>query len=313
MKRTWSRAMLYAAVIATSTLTLTAAQQPSSQAQPSAVSKALAQQIALDRAGFSSGEIDGAAGANTRRALDAFCQARHVRCTDAAAVAKALNADDAAATTSYTITEQDTAGPFLPEIPTDPMEQAQLPALSYKSVQELLGERFHAAPAVLKQLNPSATFAAGEVIVVPNVARPQPTAQASRLVVSKSRSSLTALDEHGGVLLFAPVTSGSQHDPLPIGKWTVTGIAHNPTFNYNPALFWDADPKEAKAKIPAGPNGPVGTVWIDISKPHYGIHGSPEPSLIGHTASHGCVRLTNWDAETVASLVHKGTPVIFER
>jgi lipoprotein-anchoring transpeptidase ErfK/SrfK len=121
------------------------------------------------------------------------------------------------------------------------------------------------------------------------------------------------LDDRGGVVFFAPVTSGSQHDPLPLGTWTVTGIAHNPTFNYNPALFWDAEPKDAKAKIPAGPNGPVGTVWIDISKPHYGIHGTAEPSQIGHTASHGCVRLTNWDAETVASLVRHGTPVLFER
>ena len=308
--------MLAIAVVAFSaTIVVTARPQQSRPptSPPAQVSKPLAQQIALDRAGFSPGEIDGTAGANTRRALQAFCQARHVRCADAAAVAKALHADDADATTSYTITEQDTAGPFLPDIPTDPEAQAQLPALSYTSLQELLGERFHVAPAVLKRLNLTATFAAGETIVVPNVARPQPTAAASRIVVSKSQSSLSVLDDHGEVVYFAPVTSGSQHDPLPLGRWTVTGIAHNPTFNYNPQLFWDADPKDAKVKLPAGPNGPVGTVWIDISKPHYGIHGTAEPSEIGHTASHGCVRLTNWDAEAVAAMVHKGTPVLFER
>ena len=312
----WSCRMLAVAIISVSaTVVATGRSQPSqapAQQQPQ-VSRSLEEQIALDRAGFSPGEIDGAPGANTRRALEAFCQARHVRSADAAAVAKALNADDAETTTSYTITEQDTAGPFLPEIPKDPEAQAQLPALSYTSVQELLGERFHIAPAVLKRLNPNATFAAGETIVVPNVARPQPTAAASRVVVSKSQSSLSVIDDHGDVVYFAPVTSGSQHDPLPLGRWTVTGIAHNPTFNYNPQLFWDADPKDAKVKLPAGPNGPVGTVWIDISKPHYGIHGTAEPSEIGHTASHGCVRLTNWDAEAVAAMVHKGTPVLFER
>ena len=133
-----------------------------------------------------------------------------------------------------------------------------------------------------------------------------------RIVVSKSASTLQVLDEQGGVVFHAPVTSGSQHDPLPIGKWTVTGIARRPTFNYNPDLFWDANPAHAKAKIPAGPNNPVGMVWIDLSKEHYGIHGSPEPGKIGHTESHGCVRLTNWDALHVAGLVRKGTVVIFE-
>jgi lipoprotein-anchoring transpeptidase ErfK/SrfK len=108
------------------------------------------------------------------------------------------------------------------------------------------------------------------------------------------------------------VTSGSEHDSLPIGNWTVTSVLRNPTFNYNPELFWDADPANTKAKIPAGPNNPVGVVWIDINKPHYGIHGTPEPGMIGHSASHGCVRLTNWDAAKLAGLVTKGTPVVFE-
>jgi len=111
--------------------------------------------------------------------------------------------------------------------------------------------------------------------------------------------------------MHAPVTSGSEHDPLPIGAWTVTSVVRNPTFNYNPDLFWDADPAHAKAKIPPGPNGPVGVVWIDISKPHYGIHGTPEPGTVGHTSSHGCVRLTNWDALKLAAMVGKGTKVEF--
>ena len=112
-------------------------------------------------------------------------------------------------------------------------------------------------------------------------------------------------------MFFAPVTTGSQNDPLPIGEWKVNGVQNNPTFKYNPALFWDANPSHTKATVPAGPNGPVGLVWIDISKEHYGLHGSPEPSQIGRTESHGCVRLTNWDALRVAALVKPGTRVVF--
>jgi lipoprotein-anchoring transpeptidase ErfK/SrfK len=132
------------------------------------------------------------------------------------------------------------------------------------------------------------------------------------LVVSKSRSSLAIRTADGETLLHVPVTSGSARDPLPIGTWTVTGVSRNPSFHYNPDLFWDADPSHSKATIPPGPNNPVGVVWIDLSKEHYGIHGTPEPGRIGHTASHGCVRLTNWDALRVAALVRTGTTVLFE-
>ena len=198
------------------------------------------------------------------------------------------------------------------------MEKAKLPHLGYTSVLEMLAERFHAAPELLRRLNPSASFAAGESIVVPNVivaaVNPPlaaPPASAVTLTVSKSKSILTVADSSGQIVYQAPATTGSEHDPLPIGEWTVTGVARNPKFHYNPDLFWDADPGHAKATVPAGPNGPVGLVWIDLDKPHYGIHGTPEPGAIGHTASHGCVRLTNWDAVAVAGLVAKGTKVVF--
>ena len=131
--------------------------------------------------------------------------------------------------------------------------------------------------------------------------------------MSKDASVATVYGSDGKVIFHAPVTSGSEHDPLPLGSWVVTAVIKNPTFNYNPDLFWDANPTHAKAKIPPGPNGPVGLVWIDISKEHYGLHGTPEPSQIGHTSSHGCVRLTNWDAARLAALVTKGTPVLFEQ
>jgi lipoprotein-anchoring transpeptidase ErfK/SrfK len=133
-----------------------------------------------------------------------------------------------------------------------------------------------------------------------------------KVVVSKKTSVLTVFDGKGEVIFHAPVTSGSEHDSLPLGSWLVTSVVRDPTFNYNPDLFWDANPASVKAKIPAGPNNPVGLVWIDINKPHYGLHGTPEPGRIGYSASHGCVRLTNWDAAKLAGLVTKGTSVVFE-
>jgi lipoprotein-anchoring transpeptidase ErfK/SrfK len=192
------------------------------------------------------------------------------------------------------------------------MEKSKLERLGYTSVLELLSERFHATPEFLQKLNPGARFAAGEAVRVPNVRAQAPAAEKGevQVVVSRANGTLT-VDRGGDVLFFAPVTSGSEHDPLPIGEWKVTGVARNPSFQYNPDLFWDADPEHAKAKIPAGPNNPVGVVWIDISKEHYGLHGTPEPRTIGRSESHGCVRLTNWDALTVASLVKPGTPVLF--
>jgi lipoprotein-anchoring transpeptidase ErfK/SrfK len=131
------------------------------------------------------------------------------------------------------------------------------------------------------------------------------------ITVSKSSSALTVTGPSGRVVMYAPVTTGSEFDPLPIGEWKVNGVSIKPPFNYNPELFWDADPTHSKAKIPPGPNNPVGLVWIDLSKEHYGIHGTPEPTTIGKTESHGCVRLTNWDAVKLAGMVGPGTRVVF--
>ena len=281
------------------------AQQPA-QAHDESMSAVLELQVGLDRAGFSPGEIDGVRGANTDRAVAAMQKAGKSEQWNAETI------------TAHVITPDEVAGPFTDSIPSDLVEQAKLPALNYTSPLEAIAERFHSSPAVLQKLNPGARFAAGESIKVPNVMlrdveKPSTPAANVRIVVSKSASSLNVLDETGAIIFHAPVTSGSEHDPLPLGKWTVTAVSRNPTFHYNPDLFWDADPTHAKAKIPPGPNNPVGVVWIDLSREHYGIHGTPEPSKIGHTQSHGCVRLTNWDAAYVASLVKKGTPVLFEQ
>lgn len=275
--------------------------------------QALQTQVMLDRAGFSPGEIDGTMGLNTQRSLAAYQKA--------GGQANALPSDPLI---RYHIADEDVAGPFTPRIPSDLMAQAALPSLGYRDALEALGEHFHASPALLRRLNPNAKFVAGEEILVPHVLdtvqpvgppRGEQTGGANPadviVTVRRSTSSMTVTDGSGHTLFYAPVTTGSEHDPLPIGEWKVTGVRRNPEFHYNPTLFWDAEPTHAKATIKAGANNPVGVVWIDITRPHYGLHGTPEPSKIGKTESHGCVRLTNWDAMKLASLVRPGSRVVF--
>ena len=278
-------------------------------------------QVLLDRQGFSSGQIDGKAGANFSHALAAMQSAGGLRPSGQpdCATWQALTANGSEpAIVTYTVTRDDLKGPF-EQTPPRLAQQAAMPTLGYQSALEELAERFHASPALLQQLNHGVAILEGREIRVPAVTPFHPDIKAPfdaaaagvSIVVSRAESALRATREGGTIVFYAPVTTGSVHDPLPSGDYKVLGVSWRPDFHYDPNLFWDAKKSDEKATIQPGPNNPVGVVWIALNLEHYGLHGTPEPGRVGHTESHGCVRLTNWDAARVAALVKPGTPVHF--
>ncbi len=270
-------------------------------------------QILLDRARFSPGQIDGKYGGDLEVAIKGYEEAHHLTADGiiGAQMWRELNADRRPLLTTYTITAADVKGPFAP-IPDDVQQQAQMKWMGYESPQEELGEKFHASPQLLAALNPGKDLSqAGVAIVVPAVQR-GPARRAARVVVSAGRRTVTAYDAANRILAEYPATMGGPHDPLPLGSWKITSVQRDPWFFWDPAHFWNADPNEATAKLPPGPRNPAGVVWMGLSKPHYGIHGTPDPGRIRHGESYGCIRLTNWDASDLARMVAPGTPAMLE-
>ncbi len=299
---------------------------------------ALQLQVLLDRAHFSPGLIDGIWGENAAKALSFFTSPTS---GDSAATDSSMLIDEATYSrlraaasgttlTKYTVTAEDVKGPFS-KIPDNVYEQAKLTCLCYESAAEGLAEKFHTSERLLKQLNPTvnlASMTAGTQLTVPNVDLQQAVASApksgdtasvdglasgavAKLVISKKGFWTHAVDASGKILYHFPSTLGAGYDPSPTGDFRVTNTVWTPAFHYQPKLFAEVADTKPEAHLPKGPNSPVGEVWIGLSKPHYGIHGTSSPETIGYANSHGCVRLTNWDATELGHLVSKGTPIEF--
>jgi lipoprotein-anchoring transpeptidase ErfK/SrfK len=285
---------------------------PSAKARRAALIRA---EVLLARARFSPGVIDGEDGGNLGNAVAAF-EAAHGLPVDGkinAQVWTALaQADPGPAVVAYVVTPEDVKGPFVEKIPTKFEDMAKLDHLGFTGPLEALAEKFHMDEALLTALNPGADFAkpGTRLLVVASGPETLP-APVAAIEVDKNARQVRAYGADGGLLATYPATVGSTERPAPTGTFTVEGVARNPTYTYDPKRLTFGDKSMGKLTIKPGPNNPVGAVWIDLSIPTYGIHGAPDPRLVGKTASHGCVRLTNWDVRQLASGVKKGAQVTF--
>jgi lipoprotein-anchoring transpeptidase ErfK/SrfK len=272
-------------------------------------------QVLLDRARFSPGEIDGKSGGNFSKALMAFTRYSGLNSTGQLtedAWQELTSAGSEPVLIEYTISDEDVRGPFVQSIPKKLELMKDLPALGYTSAREKLAEKFHMSQDLLQTLNPGRRFdTAGQKIVVTNVATGELPARATRIEVDKSARVVKAFGRDQRLLAVYPATIGSAEKPAPTGQLTVTGVSKNPTYRYNPKYEFKGVRTTKPFTIKPGPNNPVGVVWIGLSREGYGIHGTADPSKVSKTESHGCIRLTNWDALSLASATAKGTIVDF--
>jgi lipoprotein-anchoring transpeptidase ErfK/SrfK len=268
-------------------------------------------QVLLDRAGASPGVIDGFDGDNVRKAVRAFEVMRGLP-DDGVLDAETIAALDSAEPVvgGYAITAEDLAA-IGPEVPDDYALKAQMEFLGYARITELLAERFHMDEDLLVALNPGVQFAEGETVAVTAYGPDVTERKVARMVADKTTRQLLAYDAGGTLVVAYPATIGSESNPSPSGTHLVNAVAPMPNYTYDPDVNFQQGENTEVLIIPPGPNGPVGSMWIDLTEPTFGIHGTPEPSKIDKTASHGCVRLTNWDATELSKLVEPGVPVEF--
>ncbi|WP_298240211.1 L,D-transpeptidase family protein [uncultured Bradyrhizobium sp.] len=268
-------------------------------------------QVVLDRAGSSPGVIDGLYGENVSKAIAGY-EAMNGVSSDGKLdpdLTNTLDSDKTPIVKSYTITADDAAG-LVDRIPDDYGEKAKMPTMGYTSVAEKLAERFHMTVTLLQKLNPGSDFAPGKTVQVVDPGPPR-QGKVKRIVVSKKAGQVRAYDEAGKLIAVYPATVGSKDNPSPKGTHKVKGVSWMPVYRYDPKVNFKQGKNNRVLIVPKGPNGPVGSVWIDLTEPTYGIHGTPDPELIDKGASHGCVRLTNWDAEELARMARFGTIVKF--
>jgi len=296
-------------------------------------------QVLLDIAGFSPGTIDGRAGSSQTEAIRGFQEADGLKVTGKldAPTRQALLRQNRPSTIDVQLTQDDVGGPFTYPMPKKPEDMAKLDFLGYRNMLEKVAERYHTTPETVVALNgPDKLIGVGKTLRLPNVVpasrdysganeKQEPLLaalnvqanqpQGDYVVVDKSEGTLKVYqgefpsgsdDVDGKLVAQFPVTTGSTHDPLPLGNWKVPTFSYLPPFHYQPDLFWDVSDEKEQQKLPPGPNGMVGVAWLDLTKEHYGIHGTPEPQVIGKTQSHGCLRMTNWDVMRLSRMMKPG-------